>query len=216
MSEQRMVGQVAKLLGVLVEHARFFLAFTAEDAQWVIQNPQLAINLFVGAVKNRGNAVVKKLLEFVTAVSVEAIDRFVAADHFKIDISDTAVVKFAWFGENFKADFLGKIEAASVAVDLKVSKLLFDSLDPPIIVELAGGYEITLGQFFVLLKKQGKGEDGVLLTNGWANVAYIRDIHGNLWAVDGRWNAGDGGWHVEAYSVESRDAWHAGYRFLSR
>ena len=61
---------------------------------------------------------------------------------------------------------------------------IFGVLDAPIITELADTCEITLGQFFSLIQKQGKGEEGVLLTNGYANIAYRQPI------VDAAINAG--------------------------
>ena len=39
------------------------------------------------------------------------------------------------------------------------------------------GVETTLAQLYALLERQGRGEDGVLLVNGAANIFYIRDIN---------------------------------------
>jgi len=41
-------------------------------------------------------------------------------------------------------------------------------------------------------------------------------IRGQLWAVDARWSAGDGGWFVFAGSVEDPDGWDADGRVFSR
>lgn len=156
-----------------------------------------------------------KLLQFVTTVSVAALESFNATDHFKVD-TKKAAVRIAWIGDNFKQHFGHKVEGASKVAELKMSKLTRASLDAPIITELGDACEITLGQFFALLSKQGKGESGPLLTNGWANIAYIRDDDGILWAVRARWRAGGGGWDVGANSVEYPDGWSDGGQVVSR
>lgn len=163
----------------------------------------------------------KKLLEFVTTTSVAAVESFKASDNFKVDTKKTAV-RIAWIGDNFKEYFLDKIEGASEAADIKVHKLLRTARDlpkndePGIIPELADQHEITLGQLFSLLQKQGKGETGSLLVNEYANIAYIRDINGILWAVSARWNSRSVGWLVEADSVEYPDGWRGGRQVFSR
>ncbi|MBY0472684.1 hypothetical protein K2Q00_00140 [Patescibacteria group bacterium] len=156
----------------------------------------------------------KKLLELMTTVSAAAIESFKAANHFKVD-TKKAAVRIAWFGDNFKKNFLRKEEGVSEAVELKVHKLLESSLDAPTITELGDNHEITLGQFFSLLSKQGKGEQGAFLVNGRANIAYIRDVGGILWAVSACWSVEDGGWNVEASSVGHPDRWDGGNQVVS-
>lgn len=157
----------------------------------------------------------KKLLEFVTTSSVLAIEGFKAADHFKVD-TKTSGLRIAWLGDNFKENFLRKKEGATASSELKVHRLLESSLDTPIVTELADKCEIKLGQFFALLLKQGKGEPGPLLVNGYANIAYIRDINGVLWAVRAHWSSDRGGWSFEAFSVEYPHGWRTGGRVVSR
>lgn len=208
-------SQNSKLAGMLVEHQRYFSELSTDDAQWAIQHPKEAVALCVEAIKGRTNGINKKLLELVTTTSVAAIDNFKATDHFKVD-TKKAAVRIYYLGDYFKKHFGRKTEGASEAVDIKVHKLLEGSLDAQIITELAEKCEITLGQFFALLSKQGKGEPGPLLTNGWANISYIKDATGILWAVGASWNAGCGGWGVEVFSVGCPLRWHVGYRVLSR
>lgn len=207
--------QIPQLAGALVTHQRHFGALLTKDAQWVIQNTAAAIALCVEAIKNRANSVANKLLEFVTTTNVVAIESFKAEDTFKVD-TKKAATRIYYLGDNFQKHFGRKEEGASEATEIKVHKLLEESLDAPIITELGGNAEITLGQFFSLLSKQEKGEPGPLLTNGWMNIAYIRDDEGILWAVRARWRAGSGGWSVGAYSVEGPRRWSDGSRVLSR
>lgn len=155
------------------------------------------------------------LLRLMSTESVSATQSFKSADNFKVD-TKKAAVRIYYLGDNFKKHFGRKEEGASEAVDIKVHKLLEGSLDAPVITELADKCEIMLGQFFALLSKQGKGETGPLLTNGYANIAYIRDDEGILWAVSAYWYSDRGGWYVVAYSVEHPGRWIGGIQVLSR
>ena len=67
-----------------------------------------------------------------------------------------------------------------------------------------------------LLRLQSNGEGGVLLTNGYANIFYVRDTNGELRAVHVYWYAGYGDWRVHARSVGYPGAWDAGIRVFSR
>lgn len=49
----------------------------------------------------------------------------------------------------------------------------------------------------------------------WA-VARMAQRTIRLWAVNANWNSGNGGWNVEANSVENPDRWNADNQVLSR
>ncbi|HUD03104.1 MAG TPA: hypothetical protein VMR46_03800 [Candidatus Paceibacterota bacterium] len=157
----------------------------------------------------------KKLLKLVTTVSVAATKIFTASDHFKVD-TQKAAVRICSLGDNFKENLLGLSEGGCEATNIKVHKLLAHSSDLPIIEELADKCEIRLGQFFALLSKQGKGKKGVLLTNGKANVAYIRGVKGILWAVSAYWQTVSRGWLVVAVPTMDPTRWDPSYQILSR
>lgn len=157
---------------------------------------------------------VKKILKFVRTVSMPAVDKFVAAEAF--GDNNRAGIKF-WLGDNFKTNFLGKTEWNVSASELAIYTLTKSSLDAPIRAELTSELEeTTLAHLYEMLKKQAHGESGDLLVNGWWNVFYIKDVNGNVWAVGARWDAGDRGWSVSAYSVADPREWSAGYRVVSR
>lgn len=160
----------------------------------------------------------KKLLEQVGSLVMPAVEKgFRAKDHFVRDTSATAKVKISGWGGNFEKLFLNKVEQGEVAAEtLKVSRLLEDAFDPAIVTDLGGEakVEITLGQFFAAFAKQPNGEEGILLTNGYANVADVRDDEGVLWAVSGGW--GDDGWYFNALSVDNPLGWLRDSLFLSR
>jgi hypothetical protein len=96
-----------------------------------------------------------------------------------------------------------------------VHRLERDSLDAPILTELGSHVETKLAHFFELLKTQSKGESDTLLTNGYANIAYIKGNDGNFWAVRAYWYSGLGYWHVRANSVDYPYRWPAGSLVLS-
>ncbi len=162
--------------------------------------------------------IAKGLLErLATTITIPVVASFTAKDFFVIDTSKKAAVKIGWLGENFKKKFLPKVEKNEVpAEELAPNKLLERAYDPAIITALGGEakVEITLGQFFAAFAKQPNGEAGALLTNGYANVGYIRDIEGVLWAVSGFWD--DFGWRFGASPLDDPDRWDDGGQFLSR
>lgn len=152
------------------------------------------------------------LLRQVATVNVADVNKFVASDNFR---TNNPVVKIAWLGDNFKRIFLGKTEEGVEATTLTIHKLEKTSRDPGIMAELGEWRtETSLAHLYELLKKQPNGESGVLLTNGYANIFYIRGTDGNFWAVLAHWPRD--GWYVLANSVENPDVWYAGRQVVSR
>lgn len=160
------------------------------------------------------------ILEFVSTVKIPATTgSFVAKAKFVVNITDEASVKISYVWENFREWFLngdGKTEGPTDEQTLSYAKLRKASVDAPIIAELGGEEksETTLSEMFSLMEKQGKGEAGVLLNNGYANIFYVRDSAGMLRAVGVRWY--DGGWDVFAYSVLDAGGWGDGDQVFSR
>jgi hypothetical protein len=151
-----------------------------------------------------------------TTTTSATTEKFVSMDKF---VKDSKEVKFYAIWGNFTNWFLtddGKIEEPISEQTLRYGNLTNNSIDGPIIEELCGEAkaETTLSELYDLLKKQPKGEDGDLLTNGRANIFYIKDRSVVLRAVRVDWD--DGGWVVCAYSVEDPDEWNAGNRVFSR
>lgn len=160
------------------------------------------------------------ILELVSTVVVSATtSKFVAKDKFVRDTGRKAKVKISYLGDNFTEWFLsgdGKTEDPITEQTLRYHKLRQSSMDGPIIAELGGAEksETTLSEMFSLMEKQGKGEDGVLLNNGYVNIFYIKDSAGVLRTVYVCWN--DDGWDVGASSVGGPGGWSDGRRVFSR
>lgn len=148
------------------------------------------------------------LLRQVATVVVNGTKKFIAKDYLE-------AANIGWTNESFKHFFLDKVEKNVEAANLAVHRLQKASLDAPILDELGDRAEISLVRFFELLKKQARDQSGPLLTNGYANIAYIRDSEENLWAVNAYWFDVDRAWYVYADSVEGPLSWLAGRRVLS-
>jgi|CXWL01.1.fsa_nt_gi hypothetical protein len=150
---------------------------------------------------------------------------FVARYKFVVDTSPSAVVKISYIGDNFKAWFLsgdGKIEAPMGEVESNYYHLQRDATDlaqgkKQVIIPELGGEDVaetTLTELWDDLGKHARGEVHGLLTNGYANIRYIRDQNGVLRTVLVTWRGL--GWDVGAIAVGSPSPWSAGSRVFSR
>lgn len=149
------------------------------------------------------------LLKRVGSVTVRSVQRFVAAEHLK-------EANIRWMGDNFKLLFLNKVEENIPEVNLVASRLEWASLDAPILAKLGEKAEVSLSYLFDLLKKQVNDKNGILLTNGYANIFYIRDAYGIFWAVSARRSSRNHDWDVEAASIECPCKWNSGRQVFSR
>jgi hypothetical protein len=180
------------------------------------QNLTVAIEEMLNQLAKGTKTTISKLLQFICSIEVSAATEFIAAEHFKVGTMVDGVMISQSMGDNFKEHFLPKIEKGVAKATVRVHKLLSDSRDIPIITELGGEdvAESSLAHLWQLLKFQGKGEEGALLVNDWANIFYIGDINSNLWAVSAYWC--HGGWFLYALSVEYPSPWYAGRQVCSR
>ena len=156
------------------------------------------------------------LLRPIRTVVLPATDPFITKDFFKEDRDSEAGI--GWLGSDFKRYFLNKTEEAVIETTLRIHQLVKASVDEPIIAELGGTktVETTLSQMYEMIKRQTHGEEGDLLVNGYANIFYIRDASGALWAVYCCWHSGSRCWYVEAASVTHPHKWRADLRVVSR
>ncbi len=143
-------------------------------------------------------------------------ESFVAKEKFQRNSTE---VKFNKILENFRQWFLtsdGKIEEPMSPQTLRYGKLVHYTSNDLIIKELGGEVkaETALTELWHLLRLQAKGQDGILLTNGYANIFYVRDTEAVLRVLRVNWYGG--GWVVDTLSVECSRGWSEGRRVFSR
>jgi hypothetical protein len=220
----------------------------------------------------------EKLLELVGTALIPATGKFAGRDRVKLDTSDDADVRIAWFGTTFGIMFLDKVGDPSPESTLRYHRLRKPLTDGAVIAALGGenepelvrvseesiklfvvleremraavdalesgtvemnefatrirelratqrelqeqrnalysGVETTLAQVFALLEKQGKGEEGVLLVNGFSNIFYIRDINDVLRSVHVMCSSD--GWLLYVQPAERPHRWNDGYQVFSQ
>ncbi len=125
--------------------------------------------------------------------------KFIAKEKFKIDISENAEVLIGSMSDDFKTWFGSKVEKSEdreVLIPRTIKRYLTGSR----IFEEIGGKgraETTLSAVYDLMKAQGRGREGVLLTNTGSNFFCVRDINDELRVVIVVWH--DGYWQLYAY-----------------
>jgi hypothetical protein len=178
----------------------------------ILQDRILPVIINAGSI---GRLVVSALLEPVTTISTLAVKSF--GDKAEFSRENTDGVQIYAVGPNFKTNFGGKKESSVPAATLRAHKLRKGSVDGPIIEELGGQQlvETPLATMWEAMKRQGQGQVGDLLVNGYANIFYVRADDDVLWAVYCRWSS-DYGWDVYVYSVSRPGEWSAGCQVVSR
>jgi hypothetical protein len=147
----------------------------------------------------------KRLLEATATVTIPAMPKpFVIRERF----GKPGAVRFSAVWHEFRKRFYGKTEGPLPEVQLCRYRLLTIAPDGPIIAELGGAQRVegTVAAAFALLRSQPRGEDGILQTDGYANVFYSRDLRDVLCAVRIGWDGE--GWVVDAIAVEDPLAWN--------
>jgi hypothetical protein len=139
-----------------------------------------------------------------TAVVPASTASVVIRDHFK----NNTRVRFSTLFSEFKSRFFDKTEKPAAQASYRKYKLLQISADGPIIAELGGEGKVegTFAAAFALLQRQPNGEAGILQTNGYANIFYVKDKKGALCAIRIGWTSE--GWVVDAISVQDPLAWN--------
>lgn len=140
--------------------------------------------------------------------------RFVASESFT---KSNTKVKFGYIDERIEKLF-GKVREDVPAGELAVHTLLQNAYDPDIMAAIQPHSRrfIKLGQFYQLIEAQGHGQEGPLLVNGRANIAYGLDENGAPWAVLALWGPYYGYWFVGVGSVADLCGWDAGLQVLSQ
>ncbi len=159
--------------------------------------------------------VMAKLLTLVKEVEQPAIAPFSPRDNFKVTPQKdrkTAKVVIGYVDPDLVAlfDSIG-MEPARDAEIVRTHRLDTSSKFSPILTEL-GDKAKMLGRAFQMMEKQGHGEEGDLLVNGWGNFFFIE---GTDWVFRCSWRSVSVGWFVFASPVSFSCSWAAGLRFVS-
>ena len=212
-----LVGQLATILEYatkgtrdLRDMTRFLQILVSElDFVKLLDAPRQAI---AQAVEPAVKATKRALLRFVATVAVPGTtESFRVNSWFNMNNSE---VGFRYVSEKFKG-FFGDMEVApSDGIELSCQELIRNAYDREIIADLGGKEKcITkLSELRGLLMKQPRGEEGILLTDGRANIFYVYDSAAVLRAVYVNWN--DNGWYVNANDLDYNN-WNENRRVFS-
>ena len=101
------------------------------------------------------------------------------------------------------------------ATSLQSFTLVKDALDTQIRAGLPENHLVEPWQIAALITKQPKGEEGDLLTNGYANLFYVKGKAEQVFVVHVHWFAGNREWYVNAWKLVENDRWYSGHRLFS-
>jgi hypothetical protein len=217
------IDQIADLVRHLVRKGMKEGTIDAAMLECVVENGGLfqervlPVMLKIGTI---GRVVVdSELLGPITTVSVPGVEAFSAKTRF-VTKNTPDNVSLGYISLNFQSAFLngtGRNEIDVPKAELRIHKLRQNSVDAPIIEELGGNEQVetSLSTMWEMMKRQGQGQRGDLLVNGYYNIFYIRDDYGTLWAV-GCWISDYRFWCVDACSVACPSGWHVDDRVFTR
>jgi len=110
--------------------------------------------------------------------------------------------------------FAAKIEDDANGVTRQIHALSRTSTSIQIIAELHDRHETQLADVWCFLKLQAAGGKGALQTSALPNIFFVRDVTGELGAVDAVW--GGAGWEIGASPMGSQRQWPSGARVIAR
>jgi hypothetical protein len=126
----------------------------------------------------------------------------------------SASVIFATVYAEFKDRFFDKTEIPAGEMTYRKYKLLRIAPDGPIIAELGGEGKVKgpVTAALAILQRQGRGEAGILQTNGYANIFYANDKKGVLCAIRIGW--AENGWVIDAIPAHDPLAWNGQHQIF--
>jgi hypothetical protein len=155
-----------------------------------------------------------KLLDPVKATKIGRVEKFVAAEAFRIG-SKIGGRTLSAIGLNFTQHFLGVVETDVPEISLSGWTLLYTTGDKSLIKALGGEQETAVPFLAYVHRLMELGEEGVGHTDWRSNFAYVRSpIDGRLWAV--HWSVNYvNEWTIGAvYVPHSHLDWRSGSRLF--
>lgn len=159
---------------------------------------------------------VSKLLVRVKEFKQPAIAAFTPAEKFKVNLEEdrkSVDVVIDYVGPDLKALMtLRGVEPARDAETLRIDCMAVASKFAPIMEELGDKAATTFGRVWQMLEKQGNGQEGDLLVNGYANFFLIEDTDQVL-SCD--WSTSYLCWRFGIFPVSSSSEWDADHQLVS-
>lgn len=191
---------------------------TEEQLGELLKTDSPAIPEFAERLVSMANGAKKLALKYLKRIGniVVKTSASVKSSFFK---TDGAVKLYFW--DNFKSWILSAIPEEIPAFEGTVLKtqLTRSMKDSDIHKELVNPTPFAVVEFAAiiihLLLKQAKGEDGVLLNNGYANIFYVQLADGRVGAVGVCWCSDDQGWGFRACDLGG-GTWLGGHAVFSR
>ncbi|MFH0814535.1 MAG: hypothetical protein V1902_00360 [Candidatus Falkowbacteria bacterium] len=154
------------------------------------------------AVRQVVQEVKEDLLQLDGTISVPSMTALgKMRDVFKVDTSDSARVKISYVGSNVYEWFNEMYVLAFAGSMVCWQTLMRNAYDRAVVQALGGERkeETSLSEMYWLMKQQPDGRDGILLTDGKANIFYVCGRKGILRVVHVHWDAR--GWSVYADEI---------------
>ncbi len=152
------------------------------------------------------------LFEVRKPVELEPVEQFVVKEHF-ISSTTTKDVGIGWVSDNFDVDFRDKVESPirrKTVLSVLILRRAANSME---IIRAVRKYRVqrcieseirdtSLGQMWMLLKRQGKGQPGRLPLDGTPVIAFSSNKGGVPKTVEFYWQRAAAGWGCGAYSTQ--------------
>ncbi len=189
----------------------------------------LGAELAQKVIDSKGNSLAVEVVRCIENSGGQSMESFHGFEA-KSRVSATAFVTASYFvtkpGLWVHSDFTSRITAAYPealvprgldgveSFDLSTASYDREILTRP---EMGGEENVrkhafTPDQVADLINLQPEGAEGKLLTNGYANLFYVVGKDGVLFVVRVHWSAGGRRWGVDAWGLDGRGHWGAGYR----
>lgn len=129
-----------------------------------------------------------KSLAPIISMHLGGTGRFAAKEHFRVGISgDDVAVQISHIGQGFQQFLSNHIEEVIEPCNVMFYDLSNSISDADIRSELGNEYTLKLGHVWQLLKNQGHGESGPLITNSWPNIFHIQTINKRVFPLSAQW-----------------------------
>lgn len=201
--------QIPKLAAALVEHQDFFRDLSIEEAQWVIQNTPDAIALFSRAIREHHQRSLTDSRPKEGPVLQHTDTRSFSVPMGKFTVGGMigelrrknekpmGIVPIRINSVDFNSVLLEKIEIPTKErITVRGYSITNNSPDHLVASKLEGKRDFRIIEILSILKEQGRGEPGLLQTNGLENVFFVpaRDVPGSVRFMLGVWWRNGCGW----------------------